>query len=454
MKNLKVYYDAVQTAEARVDEIVTRIDQLTDAGNKEEADKLAPELDKAVEEAKKANQLYLSMRNASNGREEGDLGARLLTVEEDELKIGMSNQDIQNYSLLRAINAAAEAASNPRAWERAGLELEASQAMAKKLGREPQGFFVPWDIQAAPMRRVLNIRRPQNIQQAGAPQYGGYLIEEQLLSGSFIDVLRNRLILGLAGATTLTGLVGDIDIPKKTITSTAYWIGEGQSPDISTLEFGQVQARPRTVGAYIELTRRFLKQSSLDAEMMARDDMAATIAIAVDYAGLHGVGAGNQPRGLQHLSGIGAVVGGNDGAVPDWSDIVGLETEVATDNADFGRLAYVTNAKMRGALKQVPKASGEAVMIWEDGEVNGYPALVSNQVLGNLVKGQSGAVCSAIFFGNWADLVLCFWAGLDVIVDPYTRSTSGGVIVTALQDVDVIFRRAQSFAAMLDAKAS
>jgi hypothetical protein len=95
-------------------------------------------------------------------------------------------------------------------------------------------------------------------------------------------------------------------------------------------------------------------------------------------------------------------------------------------------------------------------MIWDKGAqpLNGYPAFVTNQVASNLVKGSSGAVCSAIFFGNWADLVYAFWAGLDVIVDPYTNSTSGDVLITSMQDVDVIVRRAESFAAMLDALTS
>jgi len=449
MKDLKPYYDAVQTAEARVQEIAARIDELFQAGEVDEAMKLRPELDEAKNNAKQANQLYMSMREASD--DGNDPGRGLLMVDEKDLLIGMNPQELENYSLIRAINAAAEAHTNPRAWEQAGLELEASKAMAKKLGRDPQGFFVPWDIQTAPRGLSRNVYRPLNTQQAGAPQYGGYLVEEQLLSESFIDVLRNRLILGLAGATTLTGLVGDIDIPKKTATSTGYWIGEGNAPNKSTLEFGQIAARPRTVAAYIELTRRLLKQSSLDVEMMARDDMATVLAIAVDYAGLHGLGAANQPKGLANLTGIGAVVGGTDGAAPDWADIVNLETEVAVDNADFGRLAYVTNAKVRGKLKQTQKVSGEARMIWEDGEMNGYPALVSNQVRSDLTKGSSSGVCSAIFFGNWADLVICFWGGLDVIVDPFSSSTSGNVLITAMQDADIIFRRAQSFSAMLDA---
>lgn len=439
MANLKPYYDAAQQAEALVQATAQRIDDLFNSGKSDDALKLRDELESAKAKAKEANDLYLSMRSVGDASDP----ARKLVAGIVDLNIGMSDNDLRNYSLLRAIRAAANAQNDPRAWNEAGLELEASRAMADKLGREPKGFFVPFDVQAA--KRVVNT------QKVGDPTTGGYLKAAELLAESFIDILRNKMVMRQAGATVMTGLVGDIDIPKKTTGSTAYWIGEGSSPTKSTLVFGQVAGRPRTVAAYVQLTRRFLKQSSLDAEAMVRDDLASTLALAVDYASLHGVGAANEPMGLQYLSGIGSQVGGTNGAAPTWGNIVGLETEVATDNADFGRISYVTNAKVRGKLRQTYRVANTDTPVWsDDNTMNGYPAYVTNQVRSNLTKGNQ-SLSSAIFFGNWADLVFLFWGGLDVIVDPYTNSTSGDVLITAMQDADIIFRRAQSFAAMLDA---
>jgi hypothetical protein len=137
--------------------------------------------------------------------------------------------------------------------------------------------------------------------------------------------------------------------------------------------------------------------------------------------------------------------------------MIDLETEVATDNADVGSLAYLTNAKVRGKLKQTEKASDTAQFVWERGteagfgEVNGYRAAVSNQVPGDLDKGTSTGVCSAVIFGNWADLIIAMWGTIDILADPYTGSTSGTVRVVALQDADIGVRHAESFAAMQDA---
>ena len=83
--------------------------------------------------------------------------------------------------------------------------------------------------------------------------------------------------------------------------------------------------------------------------------------------------------------------------------------------------------------------------------LNGYRAAVTNAVPSNLVKGSSGATASAILFGNFADLVIGMWGGLDLMVDPYTGSTAGTVRVVALQDVDVAVRNVESFATMVDA---
>ena len=54
-------------------------------------------------------------------------------------------------------------------------------------------------------------------------------------------------------------------------------------------------------------------------------------------------------------------------------------------------------------------------------------------------------------FGNFRDLVIGMWGGLDLMVDPYSGSTSGTVRIVALQDVDVAVRYTESFATMVDA---
>ncbi|GIV86624.1 MAG: hypothetical protein KatS3mg054_0653 [Chloroflexus sp.] len=351
--------------------------------------------------------------------------------------IGMGEKDLRQYSLIRAIRAASTGD-----WRGAELEREASEATAKKVGREPQGFFVPQDWLES--RDLVK----------GTPSAGGYLVATDLLAQSFIELLRNRMMVQRAGATILGGLVGDVAIPRQTGGATAYWVAESASPTESQQTVDQVPLTPKTVGAYTDISRKLLRQASIDVEAFVRRDLATVLALAIDFAALHGTGSSNQPTGIANVSGIGSVAGGANGAAPTWEHIVKLETEVAVDNADIGALGYMTNAKVRGKLKATPRtATYGDIMVWEgnDTPLNGYPAYVTNQVRSDLTKGTSTGVCSAIFFGNWNDLLIGMWGGLDILVDPYTGSTSGTVRVVALQDVDIAVRHPESFAAMLDA---
>jgi hypothetical protein len=138
--------------------------------------------------------------------------------------------------------------------------------------------------------------------------------------------------------------------------------------------------------------------------------------------------------------------------------MVDLESAVSIANGDVGSMAYLTNAKVRGKLRKTQEfASTNGKAVWTTGrergigEVLGYDAVVTNAVPSNLDKGTSTGVCSAIAYGNWAEMMIGMWGGLDVMLDPYAGATAGTKRVIALQDVDVAVRHAASFAVMKDA---
>ena len=355
--------------------------------------------------------------------------------------IGMSPAEVRRFSIVRALNALA----NPQdaaAQRAAAFEREASDAVAAKAGRAARGFYVPHDVQ----------KRDLTVSTATA---GGNLVATEL-SGDFIELLRNAMVVMGMGTRMLSGLQGNIAIPKMTGAGTAYWVSENTVPSgEANQSFGQVTMSPRTVGAYTDISRRLLLQSSVDVEAMVTQDLATILGLAIQQAAINGTGTANQPQGI--LNAITAsVVGGTDGAAPTWAHIVELETDVAVANADVGTLGYLVNAQTRGKLKGTSKVSGQNGFIWDGGDtpLNGYRTGVTNAVPSNLVKGSSGAVCSAIIFGNWADLVIGMWGTLDLMADPYTGSAAGTVRIRALQDVDVAIRHSESFATMVDAKSA
>ncbi|QOQ83696.1 phage major capsid protein [Comamonas thiooxydans] len=351
--------------------------------------------------------------------------------------IGLTDKEVRQFSIVRALHALANP-MDQRARSAAAFEFEASTAAAQKQGREARGIMLPYDV-----ARASDLVK-------GTAAKGGNLVATELLSGSFIDILRNAMVLTGMGVPTLSGLVGDIAIPKQTGAATAYWVAEDGAPTQSGQTVGQVAMSPKTLGAFTDISRKLLLQSSIDVESMVQRDLAMVLALAIQQAAINGSGASNQPKGVMTFVNP-TVVGGANGAAPTWDHIVGLETAVSVANADIGTLSYLTNAKVRGKLKTTSKVSGQNGFIWENGAtpLNGYGCAVTNAMPSNLTKGTGTNLSSAIF-GNWADMVIGMWGSLDLTVDTVTLGTTGAVRVIALQDVDIALRNNESFATFAD----
>ena len=357
-----------------------------------------------------------------------------------DLEIGLTDREAGQFSFRKAILGMVT-----KDWRGAAFERECSDAVGKQLGRQPQGIFIPFEVQKRDLTK-------------GTFSAGGALVATDILVGSFIDLLRNAAMVQRMGATVLGGLVGDVAIPKQSGEATAYWVGEGVAPTESQQTVAQLGLTPKTVGAYTDISRKLLLQSSMDVEGFVRTDLATILGVEIDRVAINGKGSAGEPLGILKTTGIGSVVGGTNGGAPTWALIVDLESEVGNDNAALGRLGYLSNSKIRGKLKKTEKAATTGRFIWSDererepgiATLNAYPAGTSNNVPSNLTKG-SGTNLSAIIFGNWADLILAMWGALDLLVDPYTAGAAGTVRVRVLQDVDIAIRRAQSFSAMQDA---
>lgn len=430
--------------------------ELTDAERVELEKKFHKELAGSAKEifamGEKFNQRELAIDFVREGKSVDEFRMEVLTrlgqakTVNTNPNIGMNEREVKEFSFLRAINALAAGDM-----KLAPYEKEVSDAAAKHLGKEVRGLLVPMD--------VLQAKRDLTVGTSGSAGGGYYMVGTDHMASSFIELLRNKTLVRRLGARVLDGLVGNVAIPKQTGGATAYWVTEASAAITeSNQTTGQVALTPKTVGAMVDISRKLAKQASPAAEQFVREDIASVLAIATDLAALHGTGSDGQPTGIAATSGIGSVAGGTNGLAPAYSHIVGLESQVAIDNADFGSLAYLSNTKVRGVLKQIfTNATYGERPVWGDGkeagvgEMNGYPAFVSNQVSSALTKGTSSGVASAIFFGNWADLIIAEWGGLDLTVDPYTLSSSGGIRVVGLQDMDIAVRHAESFAAMLDA---
>ncbi len=327
--------------------------------------------------------------------------------------IDMSRQEVQNYSLMKALRACQSGD-----WKGAELELEASLAVADKLGKDARGFYVPYDVQQRDMT-------------TGGANTGAELVGTDHLAGSFIDALRGQTLLMQLGADVLTGLVGNVDIPATDGDGTFYWINEGEDGTDSTIPTRTVELSPKTVAGAVPVTRRLLLQSAPSVEAMLMRQLQLGAAMAIDNAGF--VGAAKGPTGILKSTGISTVTLASAGA-PTWAELVKFETEAATDDALVGNLAYVGHSNVIGHCKSTPRDAGSGLMLMEGNMVNGYNAYRKN-----------GLAATDLMFGNFADVAIGMWGVLDVMPDKATKAASGGLVMRVFQDVDIVIKRPQSF---------
>lgn len=378
----------------------------------------------------------------------------------------LTEREKRSYSFLRAIRAAVSGD-----WSDAGFEREVSQSIAKanKRGSEGKGFFIPGNLPFAPSEEHLRawqmLGRNQQLRatyQVGTPVTGGNLVATQLLADQWIEVLRNQLVTAMLGARYISGLEGNVDIPRQITQSAAFWVAESGAPAQSEATFDRVQLRPRTIGALSKMSRLMMMQSTPAIEMLAREDLLAVLALGIDLAALSGSGAGNQPVGIVNQPGVNSVIGGTNGADLTFDHLIQLQYATRFGNAPQAATGYAMNSKAIGYLSTLKATTGQYLWEPQGGLTNASPDKVkgrsyaeSQQLRSNLSKGTSTGICSELIYGNWQELLIASWGITEIVVNPFGTPAdfaAGDVWLRALQTMDVGVRHGASFSVMSDAR--
>lgn len=346
-------------------------------------------------------------------------------------------KDLRKYSLIKAVRGLVTGQVD-------GLEKEMHEEAvkeARELGVEIKNFGIP---------SLVLENRANSVTQDTQPEDGAQLVKDDYKG--MIDLLKNALVARALGANYMTGLKGNVAFDKITQGATSTWKTEIAELDASSLKFGSAEMTPHRLGTYSIVSKQLLNQSSSAIENLIRQELMESIAHAVDVAAINGSGASNQPTGVLNTAGIGSVAIGANGGDPTYNHIVALENAVEIQNALLGNLKYLINPKVKNKLKTTKIDAGSGLFIMPGNtELNGYGAISSNMVPSDLTKGTAAGTCSAIVFGNWSDLLIGQWGGLDLMADPYTLATSGRIRLIVDSFWDVFVRRAASFAAIKDA---
>lgn len=351
--------------------------------------------------------------------------------------LGLSSGETKNYSLCRAILAA-----HSGDWRNAGHELECHNAIASRTDKpqEKGHFYVPMEVQrrqnpvnVAELAQRHQLGYLQRDLTAGIAGAGGFLVGTTI--ASFDDLLRNISFAFRMGATRLSGLRDNITIPRQSAAATAEWLTtEASTPTESAQAFVQLAMSPKTVGAYTELSRKLLLQSSIDVEGLVNADLAAVAALAVDSATIRGSGVSGQPMGLDNVTGVGTVAGASLGL----AGLLETQTDLATANVMPLRGGYVTTPAVAALMIAEVLYANTASPAWIgnvwNGTMLGFPAMSTNQV-----------AAATMYFGDWSKLVVGEWGVLEIDTNPYASFAAGIIGVRALYSVDVGVRLPTAF---------
>ena len=319
-----------------------------------------------------------------------------------------------------------------------GIEAEMAQEGKREFQNcikgSAEGVFLP-----------SALLRSYDYTNASEANYGQAFIEQTALT--YIGKLRNATIGRRLGVRYLDGLQGNIAFV--TGGADAAWVAEEAAASKQKPAYSKAVMSPKRLQVLQGVTYDLMHQSSKALDNLIMEDMVKAHAVALDAAIFAGSGSSGQPTGVLAASGVNSItIDASNGGPLTYNLLVQMETEVGIDNGLLDdTLAYVSNAKVQGKLKTIPQIAGYPYYLMNDGKVNGYPFYMSNSIPSNL---GTGSAFSAAIFGNWSEVLVGSWGGLQLIVDPYTAKANGVLEISAAAYHDVLVRTPQAFCKIVD----
>lgn len=335
----------------------------------------------------------------------------------------------RSFSLVKAIAARLDPGSVDD-----GFEREISGEVRNRTRREFQGIACPDEYFQVPAPRAEQ-RTLLTTGDAAA------LYPETHRGDLFIDLLRSALVVGRLGATVLDNLVGDTDIPRQIASGVAQWVAEDGPLSETDLDTDDVTLTPKTVGSVTSYSRRTLINSVPSVEAVVRRDLAAVIANAIDLQAMVGDGTTNTPVGVINQTGVNTA----SLVTPTWAEVLAFIAAVQADDADIGAMGWALPPQAVAVLRATERIAGAAGGFLMDAPnaMAGFPAAVTTSLF---TAGTPNV--ATVIFGSWSQLLIGYWSGLDILVNPFESAAylRGRVLIRAMRDVDVAVRHGESFA--------
>lgn len=355
--------------------------------------------------------------SADEESEYNDLCKQIADVDNElrDLNNKLNNKEIkttmkENFSLLKAVRAIA---NNQTLDERSQEVVNAGIAEMRKSGQSYSGQI------------VLPVEERADVQATKAGKGQEIVAEDKL---NILAPLRDALVLSAAGANFMTGLVGNVSIPTYS-GSTVGWAGEVDAASDGAGTFGEVELSPKRLTAYVDISKQFLIQDSVSAEALLRKDIVDALSNKLEATILGAVaGDATKPAGL--FAGVTA-----DTTAITFADILKMEQTLEEKNVS-GNIKFIASPAAKAVLRTtaVGGTKSDLRMLMEGNEIDGIPTLVTN-----------GMTSKGLILGNFNDLVIGQWGGIDLTVDPYTQAANGKIRLVVNAYFDAKPQRADSF---------
>ena len=347
----------------------------------------------------------------------------------------------REYSLSRMINA-----QLTHDWKNAGLEREMHDEIARRVGKQTDGFYVPdFAFRAGAMATAATGA-------VGDENVVDNFIPTIHRGDMFVEALRAKQVMSNLGVTYMSGLTNRIKMPKFSAGANAGFVEElGNVADQSQTDAG-VELQPRTLGAYVDIGRIALKESIPALDQVVQDDLLRSVADRIEYYAINGSGSSGQPTGLLNANITSVdISAGTDVDTLTWADITALVKAVEENNAivNTATQGWLSSPAVKAKLASIARVSGtDSVFLMNDPWDNlyGYPIEFTSNVLSTYDPGDAGNDASALIFGDFSQLMVGLFGAPSILVDETTGGLAGTVRIIIHQDVDIAFRHLEAFA--------
>lgn len=347
---------------------------------------------------------------------------------------------IASYSLLKAVRSTLPP-------DKGGIPLEGiEKEMHEEAVKESRGTGEA--IKGVGIPQMLIGKRDNSITMPTQPEDGGVLVQKDVRP--ILDFLRAKSVLRDLGAQFLTGLVGNISMPEMTAGAVSTWKGEVETLDKSNQKFAEREFSPNRLGTFAIRSKQFLIQTAPAIEDMLRTDLENSVVQKLELTAINGIGTGSIPQGILQNPNVNQLALGANGGAFTRGTMIALMAAVMNSNIPLTNPGFLLNVNTMAALMNTKLDAGSGLFLMNSVDnLGGYKSAVTTNVPGDISKG-TGTNLSAAIFGNWNDLLIGQWGGLDITTDPYTLATEGQVRIIIQSFYDIMVQRAKAFAVVKD----